>query len=487
MIENYFKTGKTAVIDDQYSEARPLLEALTKLHIPFIYSQGKPNSDYPLPSSSEYYNLIFLDLNLDFKFASGFDEQNEKNFKSTHSNILNNLLKNKNRSFILVIWSNEEEEYKEHFLKIFDEEEKYKTDKKFYKIISLKKTDFFNYNDQNASFEFKKNKTEELFDRIKRELKGIEAFKFFCEWDKIVSQSAGDTVDDIMGLINEFSENKREIELSKVLTAISIAYAGDDNYIKMTNDQQRTDSALLAITQLLVDDVDKNVIMERQEEFTSWQEIKKREDIKNLKNKVNAEYLNRKLLSHKPNRKDLTGSVYVLEKNNNSKKIFENYIQGKSNNNKASSKTKTGIRNFYKALHDTLDGHKDEDFEEFDNCKNYIYKNIIPVEVNITPLCDIAQGKAPVQRIGTGYLIPESFKNSFNCQGDNVYKSPVFNAVDEKPNVSYFLFLDFRYSITCPAEDIKNKKYLFTLRGNIMNDIQIKFSSHASRLGTLFF
>ena len=112
-MQQYFKTGKTIVIDDQYNEARPLLDALCKKHIPFLYTQGKPNSEFPLPNSeadkSQYFSLIFLDLNLDFKFAGGQigSGHDEKTFKSTHANILNTIIKNENRSFIILIWSND--------------------------------------------------------------------------------------------------------------------------------------------------------------------------------------------------------------------------------------------------------------------------------------------------------------------------------------------------------------------------------------------
>ncbi|MBO9620737.1 MAG: hypothetical protein J7539_17065, partial [Niabella sp.] len=142
-MQQYFKTGKTIIIDDQYDEARPLMDALLRSQIPFFYTEGKPNSSFPLPNidpkDAQYYNLVFLDLNLDFKFAGGQigGETDEKTFKSTHAKLLDTIIKNKNRSFILVIWSNEEENYANEFLKIFEEGEKYQTKKKPYKIISL--------------------------------------------------------------------------------------------------------------------------------------------------------------------------------------------------------------------------------------------------------------------------------------------------------------------------------------------------------------
>lgn len=143
----YFRTGKTLVIDDQYNEARPLLDALSKNQIPFFYTQGKPHSDFPLPNSdpkdSQFYNLIFLDLNLDFKFAGSQigNDAEEKTFKGTHAQILNLVLRNRNRSFIIIVWSNEEETFLSHFMQLFVDN-KY-TLKRPYKVISLNKSSFF--------------------------------------------------------------------------------------------------------------------------------------------------------------------------------------------------------------------------------------------------------------------------------------------------------------------------------------------------------
>ncbi len=47
----------------------------------------------------------------------------------------------------------------------------------------------------------------------------------------------------------------------------------------------------------------------------------------------------------------------------------------------------------------------------------------------------------------------------------------------------YFLGFDFRTFTSCPKDEINEKEYLFTLRANLINDIQTKLAAHVSRLG----
>ncbi|WP_299122325.1 hypothetical protein [uncultured Tenacibaculum sp.] len=478
MIHENFKTGKTIVIDDQYEEAKPLLDSLTRLHVPFIYSQGKPNSDYPLPDRNKpaHYNLVFMDLNLDFQFTGGLTtEGNQKTFKGLHSQILNNLLKNSNRSFILVIWSNEEEEYKEHYLNIFDKDEKYKTSKLPYKIISLSKPDFFKQQ-EDGTYTFLGEKEQELRERINEQLEKLEAFNLFCEWDKVISQSAGDTIDDIMGLINDISdENQREEHLAKILTAMSIAYSGDEGYLKFTENQDRTDSVLLTLTQLLNDDVDRNVLSERQQEFKQWK-AKDISEIKEIKRDVNSSLLNNKLLIFKPNKIDLTGSIYRISQDITG---FEQIFFDTFDNSKASKeyikayKKESKIKGVIPA--DELKKLQD------DYCLVSIFSTASIIEINLSPLCDIVQGKIVYHRIVTGYMISSEYYNLTQNNLAYFVKTPVFHYNGQ----DVFLGLDLRYLVSSTQQEIQKKDYLFTLRTNLVNDIQIKLASHVSRLGVL--
>jgi hypothetical protein len=482
-MHQYFKTGKTIVIDDQYNEAKPLLDALCKKHIPFVYTQGKPNSEYPLPNietkDAQFYSLIFLDLNLDFKFAGSqiSNDTEEKTFKGFHSNILNTIIKNENRSFVIVIWSNEEENYLEHYLNIF-ESKKY-TSKIPYKVLTLNKPKFFDLTP--TGYEFKKDENGDskqyedlLFEEINNSLSDLEAFKFFCEWERVVLQSIGDTIDDFMGLINRIKdENERELHLAKVITSISVAYSGVEGFINLKSDQEKTDAVLLALTQILNDDIDRNVLYERQAEFTKWEATNK-EEIKKVNSEVNPYLLNHKLLVFKPNRKDLTGAIYKTDINSDLIKLI--YFSSFD----SSSICKEFIKHYKKENNFDISPKMIENLTKRYTIKQ-ILKESIAIELNVSPLCDVVQNKIIEHRILKGLIIPIQFYDKIK-NSDYFIKSPLF-AYNE---LDVFIGIDLRTFTSCSKKEIESKEYLFTLRANLANDIQTKLGAHVSRLGVLF-
>lgn len=482
-MQQFFKTGKTIVIDDQYDEAKPLLDALCKKHIPFVYTQGKPNSDYPLPNTdakeAQYYNLIFLDLNLDFKFAGSqiASDGDEKTFKGFHSQILNTIIKNENRSFIIIIWSNEEENYLKHYLEIF--KSNIYTSKRPYKILTLNKPKFFNLTED--GYEFKRDENgsttpfeDLLFEEINIALKDLEAFKFFCEWDRVVSLSVGNTVDDFMGLVNHIEcELDRELHLAKVITSISIAYSGIDGFLNLKSDQEKTDAVLLALTQILNDDVDRNVLSEIQNEFTQWK-VNSKAEFKQNNSEVNPNLLNRKLLIFNPNRKDLTGSVY---KSAVEREMFKQIFLPSF---EASSICKEFIKLYKKENKVTISSSMTDIVSQRYSLK-ILLKETFPIELNISPLCDVVQNKILIHRLLKGLIIPIDYfgmiKNS-----DYFIKTPPFTY----ENKEVFLGFDLRTFTSCLKTEIDLKEYSFTLRTNLVNDIQTKLAAHVSRLGVLY-
>lgn len=486
-MNQYFNTGKTIVIDDQYTDAKPLLDVLCKKHIPFVYTQGKPNSEYPLPNKEQYYNLIFLDLNLDFKFASGVigNEGDEKTFKGIHSTILDTILKNENRSFIIVIWSNEEENYLEHYKAIFDDNSNY-TKKRPYKIISLSKSDYFNLTEKGYIFKTDdsgnpKKFEDQLFSEIDQALKDMDAFKLFCEWDRVVSLSASDTIDDVMSMINKFEDEvEREEHLTKILTCLSVSYSGDKRYLALTSDQEKTDAVLHTLTQILNDDLDRNIYLKKQQEFKKWSPLADKKEIGELKNSINSSLLNSKLLIYKPNKTDLTGSVYNITNDLQSHlEIFKEIINIDSKNSKKCITDSYALENKDKQHQNPEELHK--------QIEKYVYERILPIEINVTPACDIANDKAPIHRIVSGFIIPYFFCKSFDLSPDYLIKSPCFyNDLFEKDYLkSSIIILDLRYLKSDIKNNILKKAYLFSLRTNLVNDIQTKLASHVSRLGVL--
>lgn len=483
MIGNYFKTGKTIVIDDVYEQAVPLLNSLYRHQIPHYYSDGGINSKFPLPKNKLHFRLVFLDLNLKPQLSAGGSGGDDfKNFKAHHLNIIDKILKNENHSYVLVIWSRDEDKYLEEFKKIFDQKERYSTHKKPYKIIPLDKAAFF------SEGQFKKDKEKELFEKIEVELKKLDTFKVFCAWEGKVNESAGETIDSILQTANNFEEENKESYLSKLITLLSIAYSGNDGFLGSSNDQMKTDSVLLALNEILDDDLDRLILNNREEEYENWK-ANNTEQIDTLRNQIDAGPINTKLFTYKPNRPELTGSLYGVRRSNTIKKIFDDAA-----NFGAIASRQKGV---FKSQNNNQGPNSDELERLVGEHYKFLYSSILPIELNITPLCDVSQGKDKKHRILPGFIISEKNRkmiktnNRFSLNTKEFDISGLNERIKLKGNV--FIYFDMRYFTSISKSEVQSRaigkktlpRYLFTLRSNLVNDLQISVSNHVSRLGVL--
>jgi len=141
-------------------------------------------------------------------------------------------------------------------------------------------------------------------------------------------------------------------------------------------------------------------------------------------------------------------------------------------------------KNSSELLKDILDINKIND-EKFFKIK----KKSIQVFAEVTPLCDFLQEKIKLYRVIEGFIIPEKYKDEQNIYHDVkikkaefIYKTPVFTYKNE----IYRLILDFKYFSSKTKDELKNFSPIFRLRKELLNDIQIKLSSHINRTGILF-
>lgn len=108
-------------------------------------------------------------------------------------------------------------------------------------------------------------------------------------------------------------------------------------------------------------------------------------------------------------------------------------------------------------------------------------KKIIPIAVDLTPPCDIANGKFFYHRLVGGYLLNETKRNN---PGYIYLINDISITID---SIEYKnLVLDFRLLNNEKKENLSNDtlyKLELKLMPNIFADILQKFSSHAARLG----
>lgn len=466
MIDNYFSTGNVYVIDDQISEAKPIINSLYRHQVPHIYFDGSPRS---LPEVAKQVRMIFLDLNL--KPSLGPDDI--KSFKSMHASILNKLLANKSSSYLILVWSKQENAYLDEFKSIFNAPDDFYdlNNKKPLEIISLDKNNFFNLLEDN-SYEWKAEKEDELLQLIEDRLTTNEAFKILSAWETLISKSGSKTVDYLFDLVKGDSQVNMNTKLNSIITSLSISYQGFENF-SLSNDQKKTDAFMLALSELIDDEIDKEIIINTQPEFKKWS--------KNRLTSIDKARLNSKLLtSIEVSDKFLPGSIYKskikdhdyrkmlfdlidFERKASKKKLTQaERTKGSNLNREEKVKVKEGILDL--VLHDL--------------------EKVIPVELNLTPLCDVVQNKEEYYRLVPGFLLSSKTSDFLFKNTDRNYFSPFM--FSEKDLKECILILDFRYLHSISKEQLEAKRKLCTLRKSFVDEIQSKLANHVSRLGILY-
>ena len=106
---------------------------------------------------------------------------------------------------------------------------------------------------------------------------------------------------------------------------------------------------------------------------------------------------------------------------------------------------------------------------------------LIPIEINLTPLCDVVQNKEKYYRMVPGFLLEAKLATLIDQNSDRTYISPILYK-----DFGYRLILDFRYLTSVKKEEIECFVKIMGLRKAFVDEIQLKLSNHVSRLGILY-
>ncbi|MDD3632350.1 MAG: hypothetical protein RBR57_00255 [Candidatus Syntrophosphaera sp.] len=420
--------GRVVIIDDNIKEVEALIKVLSKHRTSITYFTGANNElpDTPFPD----VRIVFLDVVLE-----GLTGKDTKTIVSTLIGILGKIVDKNNGPFVIVLWTKHPEHVKG--LKKALKTEKYK-----YILIDLEKKDFF---DQNGGF--KLDSYDSLRNRLNEKIAGIDIFDIFIIWENIMNNSAGITVNDFSQLI-KFNDNWNN-DMKNIFYKMAEAWAGKT--LKEQNTQKILKNALFTFNGIF-NDIFEGLI--QNEKYSAYQGTFSSNNI----NEKNKGRINIKLLlDFSDLEKFYPGDVYRINKN---------------------------AKNSSELLKDILDINKIND-EKFFKIK----KKSIQVFAEVTPLCDFLQEKIKLYRVIEGFIIPEKYKDEQNIdhyvkikKAEFIYKTPVFTYKNE----IYRLILDFKYFSSKTKDELKNFSPIFRLRKELLNDIQIKLSSHINRTGILF-
>lgn len=421
-MNNYFpENGSVVIVDDQIKDALPLMNALSKLDIPFKYFTGKLEELPETPLNN--VRIVFLDIELE-----GMEGvQNDTTKLSTLANVVSKIISNSSSPWGIIAWTKNEVLVKD----IVNELNRY-TKNKLTPIFTLciEKSEC----QDNGVF-----KVEKIIERLNGTTNNLGALKYLLFWQNLINKASFQLVNEIASVYSfDRDWNSKIVQIFKLLAK---AYAGQ----QVADDEDEKKFSMMVFNHLLFDIVEQNILnqQEKKEMMQNFNSVQ----LSNA-NEIKGELNRRILLSIEENNNPVPGNIYFKYN-----QILEMDKQ-------------TLIREIFNGNINT-----------FPNNNNLIDKCLL-IFLEVSPFCDYAQKKWKTCRLLPGLMWPMEFENNIK-KADYIYKTPLILVNNQ---LCYFVF-DIRYLTSIPVNLLKNKKSTIRLRKELLNDIQTKIAGHINRLG----
>lgn len=457
---NIPKNGRIAIIDDQFEQAFPLINILSKNQCSFSYFTGEEKY---LPEEGQNFNdirVLFLDINL-IDNAS----HEAKVLKGKLISVLKRVISENNYPYVLVYWSRHEDEYKSLIQEIFTVD---LPSRKPIAFMSQNKLDYFDLDGKQT--EKCEELTENLLKSISDSIDTVPAYGYLINWENQVHFSIDNTLEEIFK--SAHSHESWESNANFLLSSLGESYAGNGTYKNQTP-EEKLRSAYQAFNNVHIDTI---------EYLTNNSRIENPKDLiydENAIDKDLAFMVNKKLLiSEENNCLEYSGAVIEdsTEVNNST---YLDLLNNCLNRRKIEDSVRTDPANEKKSLPeltriiDKLCSQKRKEIRQD-------YKKICVV---VTPLCDFVQKKYFNSRVVYGILIKANHLNCIDDKSEAIFISPKFKVGS---NI-YILVLNFRYFFTSRTlSESPEMKQIFRIRQQLLSEVQSKLARHISRQGVLF-
>ncbi len=470
--------GSVVIIDDSPKEVEQLMYALAKERMPYLFFTDTGGNDLPEEGSPlENIRLVFLDLDL------GLGGLGNIEMIRVVQGRLVRILKKKN-PYVLVIWSNHEDKLSKTLFAEF--EEAAFSDYKPVAHCSL---------DKSVLTKSEINIIETIRDNLKTCLKAFESFNAFLAWESIVNKASGKLTNEITSLFPPDAEWDNKIKF--LLYKLAVAYSGKK--VNSFSNITQLKNALYTLTMTFSDNIENAINTVIDEKFSGLINSTPQQ-IDNFNS-----IINKLLLISDSNDGGLQpGSFFfcLLELENENQKNEDLYVSRKAKIETISEADREealkSLEKEHKKRKDFIKENNDNRKKEFnlmavsgfkedvyqDNAlKHEILDAIIQIELNITPLCDYAQEKAPYFRLQPGVLIKSKYRKHLNTKSTFSYISEAdFRIGDD----DYLFLFDFRYLYSVSKKSIESRIPKYRLKQQLLSDIQVKLGSHINRAGVLF-
>jgi len=475
--------GSVVIIDDTPSEVEALMSALTRERMPFLFFKDQGGEDLPPPGSPiENIRLVFLDFDL------GVVSDNSVIGKIRVVQQRLERIIAKNIPYVLVIWSKDESrsDYKEELEHGFD------THFSSYKpihICSIDKKTILGISDHQVVL---KTIRAELFSQLGK----FQSFNAFLLWESIVNQSAGQLINDLV--VKYPSSDHWNVATQHLLYKLALAYSG--KLVSGHSNIKQLKSALFALSNSVHNIIEDRITTSIGIRLDGLNLVKDNglvsDDLDFL---INSQLLlSKSFESGEPGTvictRDLLVSVKTIQaKHRNKVKMVKKFHPKEKHQNLLEATEKSNrkdIQEAEKAIVDHNARYNDiafsgmtEKAQKIKARKSAVLKKKIDIMLNVTPICDYAQDKAPMSRMLPGLMIPESERASFNTQPAYVYIS---DATVNWKNDNFFFLFDFRYLHSISKKESGSLIPTVKFKYELLADIQIKLSSHVNRAGVIY-
>jgi len=536
MALSFPKDGSIIIIDDLYSDAKPLIDILSNNGHPSIYFNGDIDS---LPKNAQGGNINLERVRVVFTDIQLKPALNAQQYGSLIIEHLNLLIPEENGPYIIIVWSKKGDLYANTLNEMIEAPAFIKKPIAF---IHLDKTDYFktvqkdyldftNFNNDletrfseddrkfiiNKVKEFIHSEEEKVCDKaslvrisnkIKNGLKNHQAFELLIKWEGLVSNAATNIVSTITSIHDKNS--LWDYNFRNIISRFAESQVGQN--ISDLNRKEFVVAALRTLNSAFIDLINSNIprnIAISVNDYNSYKNSGYAIEIAGVTYKISWKdftfyqlYIDDvKKGADNKNLKDLLG-IGTDPQRAVVKKMFDQYLEISPNlNSKLNidflkpTKIQPGVvyevlvpaARKRKFLSDTyfkvqfLKKKKDRSYE----VPNSTLNKIRFIELEISPNCDYAQKKWLKNRVISGILFPPDFFSKLKRDDSFYSEMPeiVFN------NIKYRMVLNFKLLKAIDLNVIENRssKFLFRIKNEPMSDIITRMASHTMRIGLIEF
>lgn len=466
------KNGRIAIVDDNFSQALPLMELFGKARLPYLYYDGSVRGLPDEGSAANDIRLLFLDI-----YLNGDSIRPEKELRSSLIGVINRVISFNNYPYLLIFWSRHDKDHAAMVEDIFRNELRGKAP---ISLLSLEKTDYFELTSEKTILH--EAMIPELMGRIERAIDSIDTYGNLLSWENLVHDAADKTLEEIFSF-EDLHESWGE-KSSKLFHKLGLSYSGKN--LNSMSPSQSVKSAFMSFNFVFNDSLEYEISsrIDEKYKFSQINEV----DISDVSSKIN-----KKLLFATENTDKTSPGIVSLvdiKMHEYAKLLHLCILMGKILEEKSEIIFEKTMGIVDKEVEKKLKNKLIDIF--FKEIKLLIKDTWLPVEVNVTPICDFAQGKEEYSRLIPGILIESKYRHYLDAKSEAIFISPEFSLqlekFDKRIDGTYILVLDYRFFTSTPKREMPQRfNPILRVRQQLLTEIQSKLSRHISRQGILFF